>query len=215
MQLPDDRQRMSIIGTTGSGKTQAALWHLSHRNFHQMPWIIYNWKREESLDGIPYHRVLPLDKIPASPGIYVSHPLPDDGDAVEAQMWAVWNKENIGVYVDEGYMLGNRNPAFRALLTQGRSKHIPMIVLSQRPCWMDTFVFTESEFFQVFRLNSSDDIKRTQKFVRANLDAALPEYHSWYYSVKANEVCVLRPVPDLQTIYNTFERRLRPMKQVI
>jgi hypothetical protein len=61
----------------------------------------------------------------------------------------VWAQENTGIYIDEGYMLGVRNPALNACLTQGRSKRIEMMILSQRPVWMSKFVFSESNYLRL------------------------------------------------------------------
>lgn len=209
MILPDDSKRHAIIGATGSGKTQAALWHLSLRSIDSKPWIIYNFKDETSIDRIPHARSIGVDEIPIKPGVYVVHPKPHETDEVEQQMWEIWARQNMGVYVDEGYMVGRDNRAFRALLTQGRSRQIPIIVLSQRPVWMDRFVFSESEFFQVFRLNNKKDVKSVEEFVPANLGKRLPDFHSYYYDVGSNKVTVLKPVPPIEKIHDTFERRLR------
>lgn len=215
MRLPDETNRLAIVGATGSGKTQAALWHLSMRDIDARPWMVYNFKWDRSIDGIPGKKDIGLDEIPVKPGIYVAHPQPDETDAVEAQMWGIWRKGGIGIYIDEGYMVGDRNPAFRAILTQGRSKEIPVIVLSQRPVWMDRFVFSESEFFQVFRLNHKKDRKSVEEFVPADLSKRLPDFHSYYYDVGSNKVTVLNPVPEIETIHATFERRLAKIRKTI
>ena len=213
MNLPDDTQRLSIVGATGSGKTQAAMWHLSNRDYLDRPWIVYNFKTDRSIDSIPYKKDIELDEIPVKPGIYITHPQPDSQEEIEAQMWEIWKRGGIGVYVDEGYMVGNNNPAFRAILTQGRSKEIPAIVLSQRPVWMDRFVFSESEFFQVFRLNHKQDRKNVEQFIPADIGNRLPAYHSYYYDVGENKVTVLRPVPSIETIYRSFESRLKRLRR--
>ena len=217
MRFPNDRERMAIVGATGSGKTHAALWHLSLRDYNIKPWVIYDYKYDElinSIEGI--QEISPYAEPPEKPGLYVVHPEPDtDDDAIESQMRAIWRQENTGVYVDEGYMIGNRNKAFRALLTQGRSKHIPMIILSQRPVWMDKFVFTESEFFQVFRLQNSQDINRMEEFIPFDISKRLPEFHSYYYDVKGNRLNVLRSVPDAAAILQTFNSRLSQMVKAV
>jgi hypothetical protein len=211
--LPDDTQRHAILGATGSGKTQAAQWHLSHRRFDLIPWIIYNFKGDESIDAIPYIREVSLDRLPTEPGVYVTHPMPgEDDDAVAAQMKGAWVTGDVGIYVDEGYMIGKRNQSFRMLLTQGRSKGVPMIVLSQRPVWMDRFVFSESEFIQVFRLQHDDDRKTAGKFVPADFDEPMGEYESVYYDSPRNSLVRLRPVPPIEVIHATFARRLGKMR---
>lgn len=215
MRLPDNSNRLAIVGATGSGKTVAALWHLSQRDIDKRPWIIYNFKADSSIDGIPGKKDIELDEIPARPGVYVTHPHPDQTDEVETQMWGVWENQRMGVYVDEGYMVGDRNPAFRALLTQGRSREIPVIVLSQRPVWMDRFVFSEAEFFQVFRLNHKRDRKSVEEFVPANLSHRLPDYHSYYYDVGGNRVSILKPVPSVEMIHKTFDQKLSKLRRTV
>jgi hypothetical protein len=217
MRLPDDTQRISIVGRTGTGKTVAAAWHLSHANFDRMPWIVYDFKRDSllmdigDLEGVQH---IELEDLPKKPGIYLVHPQPDDIEAVQNQMWQIWQQENTGVYVDEGYMVcgpPNVNRPFRTLLTQGRSKHVPMIILAQRPSWLDRFVFSESDFFQVFALNHSGDRKKMMEYVPADLSLPLPKYHSYYHDVARAETVVLKPVPNGDAILSTFDSRLTAM----
>ncbi len=215
MRLPDDSQHLAIIGANGSGKTQAALWHLSQRDFHLMPWVVYNFKTDESIDGIPHADHIELDQMPLKPGIFIAHPKPDDIEQVNVHMREIWERENIGVYVDEGYMVGRQNPAYRALLTQGRSKHIPTITLTQRPVWLDPFILSEAQFYQVFRLNHAQDRKRVQEFVPSDVSERLPDFHSYYYDVGLNKVTTLKPVPDIKTIHSIFDRRLARVRKTI
>jgi hypothetical protein len=209
IRLPNDSERLAIVGATGSGKTVAALWHLSHRNYHEMPWVAYNFKYDKNIDSIPFVRPLEVDELPTQAGVYVTHPMPEDDDgAVDAQMKAIWARGNIGVYVDEGYMIPRGNKSFQMLLTQGRSKNIPMITLSQRPVWMNRFVFSESEFYQVFRLQHRKDQESMAQVVPANFEQRIPRYHSWYYDAGNDDLRVVRPVPNIETIHRTFRERL-------
>lgn len=216
MRLPNDTQRLTVVGATGSGKTHAALWHLSRRNYDAKPWIIYDFKNDELINSIDNLQELGFnDPLPKQAGLYVVHPSPADTDEVEQQMWRIWSQENIGVYIDEGYMVGTNNRGFRALLTQGRSKRIPMITLSQRPVWLDRFVFSESEFYQIFRLQHRGDVANVEQFVPYDLSERLPEYHSYYYDVPQNTLIVAKPVPDQAVILDTFDLKLRHLKKVI
>jgi hypothetical protein len=219
MNYPNETQRLSIVGRTGSGKTYAAGWHLSRANFDTMPWIVYDFKRDSllaeiaNLEGAEH---IDLDEVPTKPGIYFVHPMPDDHEAVQAQMWRIWRNENTGVYIDEGYMVCGPpviNRPFRTLLTQGRSKHVPMIILSQRPCWLDRFVFTESDFYQVFALNHKGDRAKMMEYIPADLSHPLPQYSSYYHDVSAAETVVMKPVPDFDTILQTFDSRLQAMRK--
>jgi hypothetical protein len=215
VRIPDETQRIAIVGATGSGKTQAELWQLSARDIDTRPWVIFNWKGDASIDGIPGAEFIDLDVIPIKPGIYIYHPHPDQGPEVEQIMWVIWERGGIGVVIDEGYMVGRNNPAFRAILTQGRSKEIPVIVLSQRPNWMDRFVFSEADFYQVFRLNDKRDQKAVREFFPAEIEKKLPPYHSYYYDVAKDRVSVLRPVPEIEIIYRTFAHKLVRVRKTV
>jgi hypothetical protein len=216
MNFAGDTDRLTIVGATGSGKTYAGLYHLSQRDLNNSIWIVYDFKRDETINSIQSAQHIGLgEKLPERPGVYIVHPRPGDEDFVDAHMYRIWDRENIGVYVDEGYMVGNRSQGFRALLTQGRSKHIPMIILSQRPVFMDRFVFSESQYFQVFRLQHSDDISSTQKFIPYDLSRRLPRYHSYYYDVNNDSLVVLKAVPDGPAILDTFETKLYKLRKVI
>ena len=181
-----------------------------------MPCIVYDFKGEEMINSIAHAQHISLGSpIPQRPGLYVVHPLPDQEGEIEDHMKRIWAQENIGVFIDEGYMLGNNNGGFRYLLTQGRSKHIPVIVCLQRPVWADRFVFSEASYFQVFRLQNRKDLATVQEFIPFDISERLPEYHSYYYDVAANEVVVLRPTPDREAILDTFDTKLRRLKKVI
>ncbi len=207
---------MVIVGATGSGKTHAALWHLSNQNFDTKPWIVYDYKNDELINAVEGARHISFDTpLPDAPGLYVIHPLPDQNAEVEDHMFRVWGKENTGVYVDEGFMIGNNNRGFRALLTQGRSKHVPMIILSQRPVWLDRFVFSEASFFQVFRLQHRGDRRLVNEFIPVSIERRLPEFYSFYYDVSANKLSIVSPMPDADTILDTFEIKLRDYKKVV
>jgi hypothetical protein len=219
MRLPDDSQRLTVVGRTGSGKTQAAVWHLAHRSWDVMPWIVFDFKLDELLNSIPGAVHINTEDLPIDPGIYLVHPHPDDLGAVRAQMRRIWEARNIGVYVDEGYMVcspTSPNPEFRALLTQGRSLNIPVITLSQRPVWLDRFVYSESDFYQVFTLNDRRDRQTIASYIpegEADLDERLPDFYSWYYDVGRDELVKLKPVPDQAGILAIFEERLEEMEE--
>lgn len=215
MRFPDDTQRLVIVGATGTGKTVAGAWHLSHRDFHIRPWLIYNWKHDQFLDSIPNVREIGLLELPATPGVYMVHPGMDDEDLVDNQMREIWKHEDIGVFVDEAYMVGNRSRGFRALLTQGRSKHIPMITLAQRPTWCDKFMLTEAEYYQIYRLQWEPDVKAMAEFAKGYRGAPPQPHWSHYYDAGENSLTPLKPVPHPDVIRATFERRLRRRKMAV
>jgi hypothetical protein len=217
MNFPNDTERLAIVGTTGSGKTHAALWHLARRNYDEKPWVVYDWKLDEFINSLPGSFELDVNApAPEHPGLYIVHPIPDDDDeAVDRQMTEIWKAEDIGVFVDEGHMVARGNKGFRKLLTQGRSKHIPMIVASQRPVWLDRFVLSESEYKQVFRLQHSGDIDKMEEYVPFDLSRMLQKRWSYYYDAAENKLDVMRPVPDQNAIRSMFAAKLARLKKVV
>lgn len=232
IRLPDSSQRIAVIGRTGTGKTIAGLWHLSNSNFDVMPWVIVDFKTDEHIAAIDRAEYIGTNGNPKQAGIYIIQPHPDDdtfGDFLER----VWVRGTTGVFVDEGYMMRTNNDVekrFVYLLTQGRSKRIPMIVLTQKPVWISRFVFSESDFFQVFHLNDERDNKTVDSFVPATDPGSptsgpggrwgggrrtLPAYHSRYFDVARNRLTYLSPVPNEAQILDKIDDRLKPIRKRI
>jgi len=208
LHLPSDSERVAIIGHTGSGKTQAAVWQLSLRNYTTQPWIVFNFKGDGLIDSIPGTFDLGIkDRIPKRPGIYVVRPLPDDKENLDAFLFRVWKQERVGIYADEGYMLTGLK-YFRACLTQGRSKRIPMIVLSQRPRWIDRFVWSEADYLQAFSLSQADDKDLVDGMIPGYDDVELPEFWSLWRDVRRRQTLMLRAVPTEEQIRRAFKDRL-------
>lgn len=204
--LPDDTQRHAIVGRTGTGKTVHAVFHLSQRNYHLMPWIIYDFKGDDLIGALPTKEI-DLKTVPDEPGLYVVRPLPDQNDEINDHLFRIWEHENVGLYVDEAYMIGQHNAGYRAVLTQGRSKHIPVISLSQRPVKVDTFTLSEADFIQSFALNNYRDKKTIEEYMPVDMDSRLEEHNSWYYDVGKNKVWKFRPCPPAEDILKIFHKR--------
>jgi len=212
--LPGVTDRLAVMGHTGSGKTYFAAFVLSHMPFHRMPYVIIDYKYDDLLNSVPYVNEIGYNDTPKHPGLYIIHPRPDEDDHVEKFLWKIWERGRTGVYIDESYMIPDSG-AYRSLLTQGRSKHIPMINLTQRPRDISRFVFTESDYYSVFHLQDKLDRKRVMEFVPSNLEKRLPPFHSWYHSVKNQATFGLLPVPDGDSILDRFERRLAPKRRLL
>jgi hypothetical protein len=228
--LPDNSQHILLIGKNGSGKTRAAVWHLSKKDFQNEIWIVVNHKREKLINSIPGAQFLGLAERPKKPGVYIYMPRPDfDDEEVTGLLWWVYEHENVGVYIDEGYMIAPRDPALNALYTQGRSKHTPVITLSQRPSKISRFAVSEAAFYQVFHLVDRRDRKIIQEFIppfrngfsleelmvpEPGRDRRLKPYHSVYYDTSGDEPLIMAPVPSDEEILAVFAEKLVPPEQL-
>jgi hypothetical protein len=207
--LPGDNHRTTIVGRTGSGKTQAAVWQLAHRSFTKMPWIIFDFKRDSLIAKINGTKDLePTDSVPKKPGLYILRLSPRDKPAAEDMLWNIWERGKTGIYIDEGYMIDRDSEAFQAVLTQGRSKLIPTILLSQRPVFLSRFAFTEAEFLQVFKLQDKRDYPTVKSFCPLPIENRLKPFHSWWYDGVQDAGAIMSPVPDEDTILAKFRSRL-------
>lgn len=217
--LPGLTHRHTIIGRTGSGKTQMGAWALSHAPFDVQPFVIVDYKRDALLNACPYVEEIGLaEPLPKHPGLYIVHPHPAENEDVEAWLWRVHAREHIGLYIDEGYMVPNPHGggALQAILTQGRSKHIPTTILSQRPSWMTRFAISEADFYTVFSLNDVRDIKTIGSFMPpGSLDQKPARYHSRWYDVAEDRLLTVKPVEEACVIVERLTERLKPKRRLL
>jgi hypothetical protein len=198
---------------------------LASRSFHAKPWTIIDYKGDDLITKIVRQnnlkQVYPDDKPPTKPGLYYMKPRPHlDDMAIEGWLMRVWEKENHGLYIDEGYALPQR-AAFDMILTQGRSKGIPVIVLYQRPVYMSRFATAQADYFAVFDQNDERDLKTTQAFIkpaitpegeRITVFSELPSYYCLWYDVNNGKTHVLKPAPGPSFILEAFRKRLAARK---
>lgn len=213
--LPGDDEHTAIIGRNGSGKTQFGVWMLSERSWNSKPWIILNTKDDDLIDAIPGSKPYRIDdRIPREAGVYVAKPIigdQKDQERLDNFYRRVWDQKRVGIFADEGYVSTGLK-WFRAILTQGRSRRLPMIILAQRPVWIDRFVWSEASYFCGFDLTLADDRDTTGKMVPGYKSISLPAYHSLWHDVKGKLTIGLTPVPDRDTILQRFRDRA-PVKR--
>ena len=227
LKLPSDQQHILLIGKNGSGKTRAAVWHLAQKDLENEQWFVINHKREEMINSIPGAVFMGMDKVPpkGKAGVYIYTPKPGADDAAVDQILGyVYDTENIGTYIDEGYMISPRSSQLNSLYTQGRSKHCPVITLSQRPAYISRLAVSEATFFQVFNLIDRRDRKLIGEFLPCDLERLmvpiegrprlLKDYHSVYFDTRGNDAIIALPVPDDETILEIFAEKLRPKSEI-
>lgn len=204
MRLPGPDDRVVILGSTGSGKTTGGVWMLAYSDWKFRPWVVFNFKNDALLNQLPA-TVLPITKNPPTePGLYIVNVLPNEEELVSQFFYKCWLQENIGIYIDEGTMVGYRDKWFRACLTQGRSKYIQMIILSQRPVSLDKYVFTEATFFAVYNLNWIEDRKTVVGYLNGDKIERLDRFYFRWYDVNQQDMTVFRPVPSGPELLKLF-----------
>lgn len=215
MRLPGPEDRLVLYGQTGTGKTNGALWHLSEsESYLERPWLVLDFKGDEHISNIKMTPLRAGAKMPNEPGLFVARPVAEvDESWTEDLLWSAWHQGNTGVYIDEGYMIPSKSKAYNALLTQGRSKGIPMITLTQRPVWLSRFVISEAGFHQVFFLSDEADRDIVQRFIPHDItERRLPKYHSWYYDVSNDEFTGLKPLPKPAVVRDRINAGLEELK---
>lgn len=215
-ELPRPDQRVLILGSTGSGKTTMGAALLSNAPFNDMPYVMIDYKRDSLLNAIDHRERIGFD-IPKHPGLYHLQPNPvSDDERMEAWLYRIWERRNIGLYVDEALRLPTKKTgAFESILTQGRSLRIPVISLSQRPVDLTRYAFSEANHVVVFKLTDIRDRKKVTEYIPIDNDYKLPKYHSVWYNVDADKTYKMTPSPDKDSILQTFKERLKPKKRVI
>jgi hypothetical protein len=229
---PTSEQRSILLGRTGSGKSQFGVHLLSQQNFDEKPHVIIDYKGEKLIRLLREQNkciktISVYDNPPTKPGLYWMCPTPKvDDEAIEAWLWKVYNRARkigdvtggMGLFIDEGFALPQKD-AFDVILTQGRSLHISVICLYQRPAWMSRFAVAQADFFAVFDQNDERDLKTTKAFIKPavtpngeiiSVYTELPPYYSLWYDVGKGKTSVLKPAPEVEAILSNFKRRLNP-----
>jgi hypothetical protein len=217
IRLPDDSQRLLICGRTGGGKTMEALHHLSQRSFDEKPWIVIDCKGDDLVSSIPVSAPASIyDDPPGDPGLYVVKAEIEDhdkGGPLTDYLRKIYQQGNTGVLIDEGGMVGQRNRGLRTILTLGRSRKVPLIILTQRPVNVDKYAFSESEYLQIFYIQIKDDQDIVHGYIsEEQLDFNTLRnkglYYSAWFDVRANELTYMQPCPPFNEIYDRILRRL-------
>ena len=229
---PDDR--LTINGMTGSGKSIFGVWLFSESaDFNKKPWIFLDYKNEtlitEALDRRLFAPLSISARIPDKPGIFVVRPNVREGQGpVSDFLWRVYERGKVGMFLDEATMVpelrgeANSGGPFQSLLSQGRSKEIPVWVLAQRPVHVNKMVYTENNFYCAFRLRSKEDLKKVVENIPDDSrgftstwspNIRLPEYWSRWYDAKQDRSFLVRACPPPRDILNIISSRVESAKK--
>lgn len=206
--LPNNSQHIAIAGFTGSGKTWGALDMLSRRDFDKMAWIVIDHKRDSALKKVPAEKLNLRPLFLPNRGLHIVRPGigRDDRQDLEDLLDRVFRHGKIGIYVDEGHLLG-ASEAVRTIMVAGRDRMVPMMWTSQKANWIDTFIWSQSTFYRVFHLQTARDVKVVQdnwpvKFVNPS------NFHSRYFDGVSGNVYYLAPSEPLEKTIDRLETKL-------
>lgn len=212
--LPGPKDRVAVIGSTGSGKTVAALWHLSRANLNARPWIVFDFKDDDNIALIEKAQHVDLKFRPAADakGVYVVHPMRTDDEAVNEMMVDLLSRGNVGLYIDEPDM--NNATGFEDVLRKGRSHYVPVIALTQRPVDCNRYMLSEAGFYHVFDLADQRDWNVVKQFIPAEFPTSMKKYHSFYYDRDRKQLTRFAPVPTIDEIMVAIDSQLTPKQEV-
>lgn len=229
-EFPDKRDRVAIVGGTGSGKTTGAFWLIAEAaDFDRKPWVIVDFKKSdeeipEALLRKKAATLIEVDKaLPKAPGLYVLRPETSQSNAVADWIWKVYDQGKIGLFFDELYMIpefkgdaGTGGP-LKSILTQGRSKEIPVIGISQRPVDVNVHMFSEAQILWEFRLKKIEDVKKFRSYIPDddpvfNSKERLQPHWSRWYDDRRDISFSLKPVPNAPVLLDIMVNRAEAMR---
>jgi hypothetical protein len=204
--LPQIGERSLLLGPTGSGKTALAVWML--RRFPTAPIIIYDTKTDPKFAALPrsacfedYDEVIEASFDEKLDYLIFRPPDADlsDREALDSYLFRHYDSmSRIPAYVDELHSYQSHGlplPGLTALLTRGRSRGITMLMAAQRPAWISSFAYTETQVFMVLRLTYESDRKKVAEFVPGfDKLPPPPRFGFWYFHVERDGPELMGPV---------------------
>lgn len=164
-------KRVFIAGKTGSGKTTLA----EKIAIQQRNLIVLDTKHQIDL-GERYKICTTKDVIKYSyDNNYDGIIIRPSATEIDSSLYFdnifkwIYERENTQIYIDEILMIVkshlNYPKYLRALYTQGRSKNIGIMTLSQRPSGIPLWILSETDTFIKFQLQLNKDTMRMSEFM--------------------------------------------------
>lgn len=211
--LPASDDRTVIIGATGSGKSQFGVWLLSTRDWDRRAWVVLDFKGEKLFAELGLTPWAIENGVPTEAGIYWVRVIPNSDAEVSKFFYDCYVAENVGIFIDETYMLPYQDKWVRACLTQGRSKNIEIIALTQRPVRIDVFFFSEASFMGIMNIRLKKDRDRVAEYTDGLVIKRLPQYHCLWYDVVNDYSVIFEPVPPPDQLIEAFREQIEEVEE--
>src|SRR5262249_39260828 len=119
----------------------------------------------DRIHGRAIRELNPGQAIPKRPGLYYMNPIPRLGNKAMIETFCkIWEKGNTGIFFVEVLKFPD-DASFESLLTEGRSKHIQVIMCNQRPYDLSTYVLTQSDFVAAFPVQRVEDQRCLESYL--------------------------------------------------
>lgn len=193
--------RTTIAGKTGCGKTTLAVALLAQS---RQCWLMIDAKHDAAIASLSPVRVDDgdLDKISrawsrGAQFVAVTLPPGSEPDDYDALILSAYERfSDFGLFVDELYLIhrnGRAGPGLEATLTRGRSTRNTYLGLTQRPCWVSLFCFSEAETIIGMQLSTKADRKRIFEITGAeDFLTPLDKYVGLCYQVDSGGTFLVR-----------------------
>lgn len=215
--FPTNTQHVAAAGMNGSGKTWGMLdmisWHFA--TDPKFPWIIVDHKKDSSLKKLPAEKLGTSSLFLPSKGLHIVRPKlgGSDRDDLEDLLARIFKHGKIGVYIDEGHLMGF-SQMIRNILVAGRDRKVPLMWTSQKANWIDPFIWSQSKFYRVFSLQTAKDVKAVQDNWPTRFQMPAP-FHSWYYDGTKNTTHYLAPSGKLSDTITRLDEALQHQYSMI
>lgn len=196
--------RLAILGKTGTGKSTFA----KNKILPQYDRYIF-WDPKIENEDVPHDILVTnptdLKKVIKTHDYILYQPKDISGEDFDEVCRIVFETGMSNcLYVDEVMTISSVNkiePNHKLILTQGRSKGIAIINVSQRPSDIHNTILSESTDLFVFKLTLEPDIKKVEKIIGSAADEIM--YLPYFHFLYTNEM-------DVRRLYTTDLKLYKP-----